>query len=248
MKKFRSALAFTLIMMLLCTLVPALAESYYFTINNYTGQSISELYLYPTANNRFGDPRNTKGYIRDHESGKIYFTSQEMKMPGKWSLRIGLKNAKYSTTYYIWDEMNLNDLIGEELNLTFTADGHLNLKSANESGPVSTQDLTVKISNYTGDSITEVYIYPSNNSKWGYSRTKDWIYNYGSATFTMTAAEVSVSTEWTIKLCFKSGRSAYSVTWDEWDISDIIGHELTVYMSGENSYTIDYSPLENGSV
>lgn len=248
MKKFRSALALTLIMMLLCTLVPAFAESYYFTINNYTGQSISELYLYPSSNKRFGDPRNTKGYIKDHESGKIYFTSQELKVPGEWSLRIGLKNAKYSTSYYTWEGLDLNEFIGEELNLTFTADGHLNLKSATVTGPVNPQDLTVKISNYTGDSITEVYIFPSNNTKWGFSRTKNWIYNYESATFMMDKDEVAVSTEWTIKLCFKSGRSAYSVTWDEWDINDIIGHELTVYMSDENTYSISYSALENGSV
>lgn len=248
MKKYRSVLALTLIMMFLCALVPASAESYYFTINNYTGQSISELYLYPSSNKRFGDPRNTKGYVKDHESCKIYFTSQELKMPGEWSLRIGLKNARYSTTYYTWEGLNLNDYIEEELNLTFTADGHLNLKSTTPVDQVTPKNLNVKITNYTGDSITEVYVFPSNNAKWGYSRTKNWIYNYESATFIMDRDEVSVSTEWTIKLCFKSGRSSYSVTWDEWDINDIIGHELTVYMPDENTYSINYSPLDNDSV
>lgn len=247
MFRLKSALSFLLVAVLLCGLIPASAESSYFTLYNYTGQSISELYLYPSNNSKFGSPRNTKGYVSDHGYVKVNVTSAEMRLRCDWSLRIGLRNDRYSTTYYIWDELDLGELIGSELNLTFTSDGHLSLDYVNDGNMGSYLDRTVQITNYTGESITEVYVYPSNNAKWGSSRTEDWIYNYESDTFVMTSPEIAVDTLWTITVCFRSGYRSFRVTWDEWDIDSIIGNELLIYKTGSDTYTIDITPL-NGMV
>lgn len=243
MRKLKSVLAMTLVIMLLSSLVPAFAASNSFTLYNYTGQSITEIYLYPSYNSKFGNPRNTKGYVYDRGSVTISVTSQEANLNCSWNLRITLRDSKYRSTWYVWEELNLSSLLGDQLNLTCTSDGHLNLASAGS--PDTTVNRSVKVTNLTGDSMTEVYIYPSNNSKWGNSRTTGWIYNGYSSTFAMTSAETAVNTGWNITICFRSGNRAYSVTWSDWDINWILGKELTVYMSGSNTYSIDTSDLGN---
>lgn len=246
MPKLKSLLSMILIAVLLCSLFPAVAESNYFTLYNYTGQSISELYLYPANNSKFGNPRNTKGYVYDQSYVKVSVNSSELRLNCEWCLRITLRNGRYST-HYTWDSLDLNDLVGYDLNLTFTSDGHLSLDYVNSSGTTNSLERTVKITNCTGEAISEVYVYPCNNSRWGNSRTNKWIYNYDSETFVMNSQEISVNTLWNITICFRSGRRSFSVTWEEWDIDSIIGNELMIYKSGTNTYTMEYNPL-NGRV
>lgn len=199
-----------------------------FTLLNMSGCSISELYFYPSYNTSFGQCRNTN-WIYNGNSVSVRFTNAELRMNTQWSFRVCYTQG--GRHYYcVWDNVTPSD---------FTDAGTVVLTSNEYGGmtldfggidPVSSGTFTLL--NMTGSSITEIYFYPMNNSTWGKMRNSGWIKNGEEINIRFTSNELSVDTDWCMRLGFSGGRYSF-VYWEDVPINAFVDSGfVTIYIDG----------------
>lgn len=219
----------------------SLLSSKSFTLLNMSGSSITEVYLYPSYNSSWGDPRNTQ-WIYNGREATITFTNSEYNMSyTTWNMRIGI-NKGYYVSYYLWEDVSPSDLVSSET-VTLLANGYggytLDYDAAN-SGTNYTDKNYFTIYNYSGNPIIEVYLYPMNSSNFGKMRNSGWISSGDSVTVYMTSNELNMNIDWCMRIGVRKSGRAYYTYWNNVDLSDLINYgPITVY-TGSNGW-LSYS-------
>ena len=88
-----------------------------FTIKNYAGFSISEVYLYPDGAKNWGKARNTSGWLYNNSSMTFTVTDEEAEQNTRWTLNFCFRLS--GCAYYIdYTGINLSSLLGRSLLIT----------------------------------------------------------------------------------------------------------------------------------
>ncbi|MBQ9409437.1 MAG: serine protease [Clostridia bacterium] len=91
--------------------LPAARE---FTIKNYAGFSISEVYLYPDGAKSWGQARNKSGWLNNNSQMSFTVTDEEATQDTLWTLNFCFYYQK--RPYYMdWDGIDLKRLLGRTL-------------------------------------------------------------------------------------------------------------------------------------
>lgn len=213
-----------------------------FTITNYTGRAITEVYLYPTYSSSWGKARNLSGWIRSNSSGPITVTTAEVNRNCSWSLRVGF-NASYYVTYVEWEDVDLASYIGGNLEIYETGSGwEISLADDSDfygggsgynggstyNGGSSYTAMEFKLFNNSGRAITEVYLYPAGSSSWGKCRNVSRIADGSSTTIRLTSTELRNSRGWCLRIGFDYPRYVSYCEWSDVDLNDYLGGTMEV--------------------
>ena len=89
--------------------------------------------------------------------------------------------------------------------------------------------------NYSGLSISEVYLYPDNAAAWGKARnTSGWLNRNSSIDVEVTEEEKSLNTRFTLNFCFYLHQRPYFAEYEGLALRDVLGRTITIYMEEGN--------------
>jgi len=105
--------------------------------------------------------------------------------------------------------------------------------------------------NMSGNPISEIYLRPSYNTALGQCRITNWIYNGNSATIRFTNAEMRLSVDWSMRICYTKGGRHYYSEWDNIYPSELVSAGTILLTSNEyGGMTLDYdgiNPEQSGT-
>ncbi len=100
------------------------------------------------------------------------------------------------------------------------------------------REFTIK--NYSGYSISSVYLYPDGAKTWGKARnTNGWLYKNSEISFMVTDEEVEKDTLWTLNLSFYYKEQSYHLEWPGMDLNQILGRTVVVKAVDYNTITLE---------
>lgn len=242
--RFFRVLSLALITALLlgCCTQPASAAGYSssgnsFTLLNMSGVAITEVYFYPSYNGNWGKTRNGN-WIYNGDDATLSFTGAEMRLNTEWSIRIGFNKGRY-VSYALWEGITPSELTEAGCITVISNDqGGYTLDFGESDTDVSSNTFTLL--NMSGNTISEVYFYPENNSIWGKTRNANWIYNGDDATMRFDYNELGLDVEWCMCVGFSMGRYVSYVYWDGLTLEDFVTSDYVTITSDGSGYTITF--------
>ncbi len=236
-KALRTCLCLTLVMLLGLGALPALAAApvrlatepgeLQFQINNNTGASITEVYIYPNYTTKAGDARN-KGWIRSGQNAIVSVTSAEARRDCLWNFCLVFKPQNKRAFSVTWQDMELEYLLGEIVEVYVDDYGDYQLQYT-EMG----SGLEFDIYNDTGYIFTEVYVYHSNSSAWGKTRNTREINDQGKVHISLNATETGSNAEWNLHIEVRLGRSYYNITFEGVPLEDYNNGTMYVHVNSQ---------------
>ena len=235
-------LSLALMLALLLSCIPAFAAtvgSNQMQINNNTGASITEVYIYPNYNSRVGDARN-KGWIKNQESGIVTLTSTEARRDCLWNMTVVFKQKNGRSFRVTWEDLDMSYYLGETVEFTVTGDGYYNMSIINDYGTIS-----FNFYNDTGYILTEVYFFAENSTTWGQMRNNKEINDQNQIRINFNSAESNSNTNWTLHVLLREGRQLYYVEFEGINLRDYDGGTM---MLSVNRYGELYIENYTGNV
>ena len=240
--RFLRLMSLTLTLALLIGCVPAFAVeptklatlgNNQIQINNNTGASITEVYLYPNYNSRVGDARN-KGWIRNQESGVISITSTEVNRNCLWNMTVVFKPQGRSAFRVTWEDLDLSYYLGEVIEFTVTDNGYYHLSVIDPIGNIS-----FDFYNDTGYILTEVYFFAANSTTWGQMRNNKEIYDQGKITVNFNSTESNSNADWVLHVILREGRTLYWVEFEDINLRDYNGGTMVLGVNRDGTLYIE---------
>ncbi len=182
-------------------------------INNNTGASITEVYIYPNYSNKVGDARN-KGWIKKQQSGIISMTAAEARRDCLWNMTVVFKPQGGYAFRVTWEDLEISEYLGQIVEFTVTDNGYYNMRTVNMSGNIS-----FDFYNDTGYAITELYFFTANSNSWGNTRNNKQINDQSSITVNFNSVESSSSASWCLRALFRINWRDYYVEFEDVDLS-----------------------------
>ena len=182
-------------------------------VNNNTGASITEIYIYPNYTTKVGDARN-KGWIKKQESGIISITEVEARRDCLWNMTVVFKPQGGYAFRCNWEDLDLSDYLGQVVEFTVTDDGHYMMST------VSLADnIAFSFYNDTGFVISEVYFYTLNSTSFGLPRNTKQLRDQDSIDIKFNSVESSSSAQWCLRAMFPIDGWTYYVEFEDVDLT-----------------------------
>ena len=239
-QKRKAVLCLLMALLTLCSSLPALADtipsarlatpsSTQMQINNNTGASITEVYIYPNYSAKVGDARN-KGWIRKQESGIVSMTAVEARRDCLWNMTVVFKPQNGYAFKVTWEDLDLSYYLGETVEFKVNDDGTYNMSVVSYTG-----DIELDFYNDLGYTISEVYFYPANSSTFGQTRNNKAIDDQDSIHIKFNATESSSSAVWYLRITLAINGYWYWVEFEDVDLDYYNGGTmvLTINRDGD---------------
>ena len=197
-------------------------------VNNNTGASITEIYIYPNYTTKVGDARN-KGLYDTTEnkkgdqwqtvcpevpSGIISITEVEARRDCLWNMTVVFKPQGGYAFRCNWEDLDLSDYLGQVVEFTVTDDGHYMMST------VSLADnIAFSVYNDTGFVISEVYFYTLNSTSFGLPRNTKQLRDQDSIDIKFNSVESSSSAQWCLRAMFPIDGWTYYVEFEDVDLT-----------------------------
>lgn len=198
-------------------------------INNNTGASITEVYIYPNYSAKVGDARN-KGWIKKQESGVVSLTAVEANRDCLWNMTVVFKPQNGRAFRVTWEDLDIRYYLGETVEFKVNDDGTYNMSIVNYSS-----NIEFDFYNDLGYTLSEVYFYPANSSTFGQARNSKAINDQNSIHIKFNATESSSSAVWYLRVTLAISGYWYYVEFEDVDLDYYNGGTmvLTINRDGD---------------
>ena len=207
-------------------------------INNNTGSSITEVYLYPNYSVKVGDKRN-KAWIRKQESGIITITAIEANRDCLWNMTVIFKPQNSYAFKVTWEDLELSNYLGHVVEFTITDNNYIMMSLVDQVG-----EIEFSFYNDTGYTISELYFYPANSTTWGQTRNTKAINDQGSVNVKFNSVESSSSAQWTMRALFPINGYVYYIEFEDVDLISYNGGTMVLSIDRDgNLYYYRYDGM-----
>lgn len=233
MRTIKFIFTLALIVAIFCMTICSFADETSFTLCNYSDYTIAEVYLCPDHSDCFGTSRNPGRYIRSKDTHNITVTREEICLSCKWSLCMFLCDSEDAI---IFSGLDLSTLTSKGISVYSASDEQLLIMigtQANAILPESVSTDFVKLTNATGETIREIYIF--NGGKPGRNRiSKNPLVNGGTVTCMIDTSGEENENGWKLCIIFKNGPE----TWPDKEDENIIGKHFEIFKPDDGEYAL----------